>query len=220
MKYILLLLICLAINSCGIVKNQGWKLQRTDSNEVTSKMEDFEQHTPAEDLSFSDIAQVELRSSSLENYTEIQAPETLPVVEKRLATSPPKYNPSDLKETTPIFPKKERTELEKIQRSFKRQATWFFVMSIISGFLGFGVYDLENLLAASPLFLFAITGLTAFVIAIVMMVKAKRLKNADQNDENTDVLNYLRKMKKTGFIGLMIGLGIGITSFIVLLFWF
>lgn len=219
MKYILLLLICVAINSCGIVKNQGWKLQRMGSNEVTSTMVDFENYPATKDQSFSDVAQVELRSNSTEKLTEIHPPVSLSIVEKEPSTNSTNCRPTALKETKSVFPKKERTELEKIQRSFRRQATWFFIFSFISSFITFGLFDIDGIAAAFPFLLITLAGLTAFVLAIRFMVRAKRLKKngAVFSEADNQSLEHLRHMKKIGFWSLMGAIALGILSVIILI---
>jgi len=135
-----------------------------------------------------DLALSEDTVSVIKTLSDIST-QKIPVVLTLVQTS---YNAStgihkNHSETkTPL--KKERSELEKIQRSFKRQATWFLILSLISGFIGAGIFDLDSLLSASPFFILTLIGLTAFVLATRFMIKTKRIskKNEALSEEDKD----------------------------------
>lgn len=214
-------IILLIFTSCGVSRNHRWKLLTNDeqaiSREVTVGNENENVNaTTSENLE----ASIPTEISPEEGHSVADASVTLTAVTEITARNATMLRVANTQKEPPLLnPKKERSEIQKIQRSFRRQATWFMIFSVISGFLGFGMYDLESLAAGSPFFLLAMVGLVAFGIAIKYMVKAKRIKKKTKplNEEDQLQIAELRKMKKLGFWGVMGGLGIGILSLVMLI---
>jgi hypothetical protein len=211
--------ILLIFSSCGVSRNHRWKLLTNDqhaiSQEVTVGNENVSA-TTSENLEASIPAEI----TPGEEHSITEASVTLTPVTEIPDRSATILRVANTHMDAPLMnPKKERSEIQKIQRSFRRQATWYMIFSVISGFLGFGMYYIGSLAAGSPFFLLSIVGLVAFGFAIKYMVKSKRIKKKSEplNEEYQLQIAELRKMKKLGFWGVMGGLGIGILSLVILI---
>jgi Flp pilus assembly protein TadB len=221
MKNIQLLVFSLLFASCSVTKNQHWKLERTPDREEVAKTVVLQQEDYRTDQMSAEIAKLEVSLPIPKHVSDEPSLANAVGLEKN-PIKPKIYKPTDYYDSSQsALPKKEKSELQKLQRSFRRQATWFFIFSIISLMITSGMFDIGEFAVAFPFLLLTLAGLTAFIMALRYMVKAKRLKKKkDALDENdTQTLEQLRRMKKLGFWGVMCGLGVGILSIVLLIIW-
>ena len=217
-QLILLLVVVVFFSSCGLIKQRSWKLERNAHHSLISADYDRAKmaKTGCETASLEEDAIVASNIQIIEAVDESQSP----LIQKKNCAE--KYNlvpPVHDLTNKLIYPKKQRTEIEKIQRSFRRQSTWFFVFSLIFTMITAGLIDIDGIAAAFPFLLLTLSGLTAFILILRFMVKAKRLKNIKESldEKDAQTLEQLRRMKKIGFWGVMSGLGISILSVIILI---
>jgi len=208
--------------SCGLLKKNNWKLERNETHNVSwsptvsdrSKMQETVQEAVTSDKGATTASTNDINGADAEMPSSISLEKSY--VEKY-------YAPQTVHElTTKLYtPKRERSEIQKIQRSFRRQAIWFFIFSVISLMITSGMFDIGEFAVAFPFLVLTLAGLTAFIMALRYMVKAKRLKKKkdalDESDNQT--LEQLRRMKKIGFWSVMSGLGVVILSLILLIIW-
>lgn len=221
MKNVHLLFFSLLFVSCSVTKYQHWKLERTPECKDESKRVVLQQEDYRADQMSTEVAQLEVSTPVSAHVSDEPSLANAVGLEKN-PIKPNIYKTTDYYDSRQsALPKKERSELQKLQRSFRRQATWFFIFSIISLMITSGMFDIGEFAVAFPFLLLTLAGLTAFIMALRYMVKAKRLKKKkDALDENdTQTLEQLRRMKKIGFWGVMSVLGVGILSIVLLILW-